>query len=551
MQLKDKDMKRNKIIIGVLVSLLLASCIDLTETNENPNEITNVGGFLHLSTVLSNTARTYHAENFSGIELVTAMQYIQVLNKVGECNYIWGIKGWTGYYDILRNNQAMYESAEAGDNNFYKGIGLVMKSFMFGYMTDLWGDLPYTEALKGNEGLYAPPFDAQETIYNGILADLELANEELAKPMPSYTATEADYDLAYGGDITKWRKMANSLALRYYMRLSAKVPDKAKAGIEKIMGNPEMYPVFGSNADICQIAYPGQNSWDSWMGGPLNWTDNGNTFRNRKPCSTFLDKLKALNDPRLPVWFTPVEVQIVVEQPPYTYPEEDITVDGKRYVHDDAEILAGGLNWYSESLYVGLPHNVTNRFFQNLTNMNEDARNVSVSYLAPMYNRNSNELVQAVLMSYAEVCFILAEAAQKGWNVGGSAEAYYTKGVKASLDYYKVGEGFESYIQQPGTVYDGTLQRIIEQKWISQFLLPESWFDYRRTALPALPIDYPTGALYPAIPVRFKYPREESRNNTKHYDEAIRRLEETSYSDLGYDDHYSKPWLLQGTGKPW
>jgi hypothetical protein len=543
-------MKRNNLITGCLVSLMLVSCIDLTEINENPNEITNAGGFLHLSNVLSNTAKIYHAENFSGIEAVTAMQYIQVLNRIGECNYIWGIKGWTNYYDILRNNQAMYLSAESQDNNFYKGVALVMKSFMFGYMTDLWGDLPYTEALKGNEGLYAPPFDSQEIIYNGILADLELANEELSKPMSP--STEAAYDLAYGGDITRWRKMANSLALRYYMRLAAKIPDKAKAGIERILGDKARYPVFESNEDICQIAYPGQNSWDSWMGGPLNWTDNGNSFRNRKPCRTFLDKLKDLNDPRMPVWFTPVEIQIVMEEPPYSYEEnEDMIVGNKRYIHNNAEILAGGLNKYDTSLYVGLPNNVTNRFMINLTNMNEDARNPSVSYLAPMYNQNSHELVQAVFMSYAEVCFILAEAVQKGWNAGGSAETYYNNGVKASLDYYRTGESFDTYIEQEGVKYNGTLERIIEQKWISQFLLPESWFDYRRTALPSLPIDYPTGALYPAIPVRFKYPREESRNNTKNYDEAIKRLEETPYSDLGYDDHYSKPWLLQGTNKPW
>ncbi|MDR1880107.1 MAG: SusD/RagB family nutrient-binding outer membrane lipoprotein [Tannerellaceae bacterium] len=545
-------MKRKNILFtGFFVSLLLASCIDLTETNENPTEITQVGGYLHLSTILSSTANLYHVENFSSAEIITAMQYIQILNKVNECNYIWNQKDWTGYYDILRNNKAMYNSAEEQGNHFYKGVALVIKSFLFGYITDLWGDCPYTDALKGDEGIYSPPFDTQETVFNGIFADLEQANEELSAQAENLSSSEGAYDLAYGGDGVKWRKMANSLALRYYMRLSAKQPDKARAGIEKIMGNPAQYPVFGSNDDICQIAYPGQNSSDSWIGGPLRWTDNGNSFRNRKPCRTFINTLSALDDPRLPVWFTPVEVQIVVEEPPYTYPEEDITVGNKRYVHDNAEILAGGSIEYDEGLYVGLPHNVINRFYYNLTSMNEDARNVSVSYLTPRYNQNTDELVKATLISYAEVCFILAEAAQRGWSVGASAETYYNDGVKASLEQYRVGEGFDRYIRQDGAKYDGTLARIIEQKWIAQYLLPESWFDFRRTGLPELPVNYPEAGKYPAIPVRFIYPTIETRNNTANYTEAIGRLEKTPYSDLGNDDHYSKPWILQGTNKPW
>jgi hypothetical protein len=530
---------------------MLTSCIDLTETNENPTEITDVGGYLLLSNVLSGTARLYHSENFSGVRIVTAVQYIQVLNNSEVCRYRWNSVDWGGYYDLLRNNQEMIENAAAEGNNFYAGAGLVMKSFLFGYLTDLFGDCPYSEALKGNEGNYAPVYDKQEDILNGLLKDLEEANMELSKSKPAYSAAEGVYDIAYHGDIARWRKLANSLALRYYMRLSAKLPDKAKAGIEKIMGDPNTYPVFESNNDSPVIAYPGANQWDSWSGGLLNWA-NGYDFRRRRPCNTFINVLKELNDPRISVWFTPVEIQITVEKPPYTYDNPDTVVGSKRYVHDNAPVMDNGTAYYDTSLYVGLRYNLIEpeRFEFNLTKMGDDGINPSLSYLAPRYQQNTDELVNALLMDYPEVCFILSEAAFRGWNVGGNAESYYNKGVAASLAYYKVDQDYGSYILQDRAKYNGTLARIIEQKWISLFLSPESWFDFRRTGLPALPVD-PDRALHPEIPVRYKYPTSEVRNNTAHYNEAAERLEKTPYSDSGNDDPYSKPWILQGTGKPW
>jgi len=249
----------------------------------------------------------------------------------------------------------------------------------------------------------------------------------------------------------------------------------------------------------------------------------------------------------------PVEIQIVVEKDNYTYPDDkDIVVGNKRYVHYDAPVMENGTAYYDTSLYVGLPYNMleTNRFTFNLTDAGDDAKNPSLSYLAPRFQKNTDELVNAVFISYSEVCFILAEAALKGWNVGETAESYYQKGVQASLAYYKVESNFNTYIAQDNVKFNNTLERIIEQKWISLFLSPESWFDFRRTGLPNLPIAEDR-ALHPELPVRFKYPIEETRNNTANYNTAIERLEKTSYSDSGFDDHYSKPWVLQGTGKPW
>ncbi len=553
-------MKRNKFLVGLFVVLMaVSSCIDLTETNEDPNELTNVQGHLLLSTVLSSTAGVYTSDNYTGTRISSAVQYLQRIDGASDNLYAWGTTSWSGYYDILRNNLQMIKRAESDGNNYYYGAGMVMKAFIFGYITDLWGDCPYTEAVQGDKNIFRPKFDSQETVYKGILQDLELANEALAKGIPAHysSASEGPYDLAYKGDITKWRKMANSLALRYYMRLSVKLPDFAKAGVEKIMGNPSTYPIFDGATDNCSIAYPGANQWDSWPGGPLNWPD-GDNFRKRRPCSTLIDRLGELNDPRQAIWFTPVQTQIVIDNPPYEYTAEDYTIkapagslaDSLRYIHDNAAILKKGLPYDTKS-YVGLEAGFpeTDRFEYNLTKMDNDAKNPSVSYFTPMFQQNANELVKSTLISYAEVCFILSEAAYRGWNAGGTAEDYYKKGIQAALTEYKAATSFTSYYAQTNVTYNATLERIMEQKWIAMFLQPQSWFDWRRTGLPELKVS--ENATKPQIPVRYKYQVEEARNNTTNYNEALKGLEKTQYSDDGADDEYSKMWVIQGTGKPW
>jgi hypothetical protein len=104
-----------------------------------------------------------------------------------------------------------------------QGITLVMKSMMFGLLTDLYGDVPYTSALQGDEGgqdKTFPKYDDQKSIYEGILNDLKTANQLLSKPVNEYSVNPGSADLNYNGNAAKWRKLANSLALRYYMRIS-------------------------------------------------------------------------------------------------------------------------------------------------------------------------------------------------------------------------------------------------------------------------------------------------------------------------------------------
>ncbi len=132
----------------------------------------------------------------------------------------------------------------------------------------------------------------------------------------------------YHGDPMAWRKMANSLMLRYYLRVSSKLPDYAKAGIEEIVSNSSQYPIFASDADDATMSYVGNSNDDSW---PANTTFDvsESNFSRIQLCAGFRDVLVGHNDPRLPVWFKKAKVQIKISD---QHAENDVTIDGVRYL---------------------------------------------------------------------------------------------------------------------------------------------------------------------------------------------------------------------------
>jgi hypothetical protein len=110
---------------------------------------------------------------------------------------------------------------------------------------------------------------------------------------------------------------------------------------------------------------------------------------------------------------------------------------------------------------------------------------------------------------------------------------------------------YNTYIAQPLVQFDGSLQRIIEQKWIASWQAScESFLDWRRTGYPSIQVGW--GSLRAAIPIRFAYANSELSNNLANADVAIKNLEPSAYNGPdGNNSSWSKCWLLQGTGKPW
>lgn len=542
----------------VLSVTLLGSCTDyLVELNENPNgaEPSNAHPNLVLPTVLSEAGKLYL--NLGYQDLAGVMQHTQKDGwNGGHNNYDWeGSNNWNGYYDILRNNKFVLERSEDLGYEMHQGVALVMKSFLFGLMADLWGDIPYTEALLAQEGgTMTAKYDRQEDVYMGVLADLERANQLLSKPAAQYTAQLGSNDLYFNGNPAKWQRFANSLALRYYMRLSHKVPQVAQAGIERIAQNPTTYPIILTAADDVTMGFPGTNAGDSW---PFNLTfdssDQGTNFRRIKMAHTLVEHMRAEQDPRLGVWAQRVQIPISVDASLPT--GTDAVIDGVRKISPD-RLAAMGANIDEINQnpdFVGIPTSLVGPQAFNLSpDVNQSARNPHVSWLNDMYRQTTGPLLRARLLSAVEVNLILAEAALKGWNTG-NPQALYEAGVKASFDTWGLASQYQAYID--GAPYEGTTQQVIEQKWVSSWTAAaEAWFDWRRTGFP----DLQTGsqAIGPVLPVRFYYMSSERELNKANTEQAIANLEATPYTPFGAaggtgNSAWSKPWVLQGTGNPW
>ena len=135
--------------------------------------------------------------------------------------------------------------------------------------------------------------------------------------------------------------------------------------------------------------------------------------------------------------------------------------------------------------------------------------------------------------------------------MAGDAKTHYFAGVKASFDTWGTAAGYATYITNKGVAYEGTLSQIIEQKWISSWTsATEAWLDYRRTGLPALTVG--PAAIRKVLPVRFYYMLDERNLNKVNTEAAMSKLESTIYTEAdGKNSAWSKPWVLQGTGKPW
>lgn len=465
--------------IGML--LLTTSCEKDFETlRKNPNTPESVSPELLLPTIIKTPINEMVGQSWSNGNVI-AQHTAKIQFTWGPTYDLGGNDGlWSTMYNTLRDvNNVIEISTDTGHDN-YRAIALVMKSWIYAVLTDSFGDVPYSDATKAKSGAIAQPkYDTQEAIYAGILEDLSLANEIII--MEDYPVSG---DILYNGDMMKWKKLANSLRLRCLMRISNKVD--VKSAMVEIISSPQQYPLFESNEDNAALSYlPAfPNQW------PIH-TYRVGSFDEYRLSKTLGETLKALNDPRLEVLARPTAATAGTDH------AEHIGVPNGL---NDAEALAyhGGSN--------------------NISRMGKR-----------FYEENNTE--KGIIMTYAELQFILAEAAAREW-ITGDSEAYYLKGIHASFDYYGIVPD-QDYFQQPEVAFDPekALEQIAQQKWIALFFNGfEAWFDYRRTGLPELvPVDGSD-----RIISRWEYPGEEQSLNKAHYEEAVARQ--------GEDDNKTLVW---------
>lgn len=471
-----------KIVFLMLLVLGFANCTDnFDEINANPNEPEIVTPDLLLSTVISNSMDRYVETGWSLGNIVS--QLTAKINFTGFDRYNWGSESglWNNIYGILPEVELIIESARSEDNpnTSYEGIGLVLRSWLYAQLTDNWGNVPYSEAIQGQEGIFQPVYDSQENIYNGILADLEQADGLLAQNAPIFGG-----DIFYNGNIQAWRKLANSLRLRYLMRISNR--RDVSAEIQQIVND---LPIFESNVDNAIMVYPAVSIDTSFpeSRGRIGGFDEHRLSESSEAI------LKAFGDNRLNTWFQPTD-----------NPNDDPT------------------------LFVGMPNGLSEN---NASTFNGGASNVSRLNQSLFFD--SRDAVAGALMQFAEVQFILAEAAQKGM-ISGDAQIYYEAGIIASFEYWDTEQDIDAYLAQDGVAYDGQLETIITQKWLASFMVGlESWYDFRRTGFPQI-IPGQDNVNGDRVPVRFFYPSTEQSLNASNYQAAV--------SAIGEDDINIKGW---------
>ena len=555
--------KKISLFILAITAMLIVSCHDnLDDLNTDPNginpETTDLN--LMLPAIQVDFGVKVVSLGFSDptertITLAGVVQQTQKDGWVKKHNdYGWdnNNQSWNSFYDILRTNAEFYDKAVAGEFKFQQAAGLLYKSLTFGLIIDLWGDAPYSESIGQTPAWNAKPaYDNQEDIYNGILKDLETANTLLSECQELDIAPLKDQDVMYQGNVMLWRKFVNSVALRYFMRLGVKSPAIAEAGIKKIISNPTMYPLILTANDDATIDYMGVAADQSWPTTREFTTNKTDEYTRIKMCTTFVEALYALNDPRLPVWADPVEITINI------VPGSGIdTTDGDTKVRTVSQDVVDKYeneigHPLDQNEYVGLPVSMSYNSAYNMTKSPEQGvHNEHVSQLNSMYATSSGDLLKMRIISAAEVNFILAEAAQRGWISG--AQAYYEAGIQESLNAWGVGDKYSSYITNAGVPYDNTLEQIITQKWIASWsAAAEAWFDYRRTGFP----DFQVGEQpkRKALPLRFYYNYEgEISLNEENAYAAIDKLTPTMYNEVdGKNSAWSKMWLLEGTGFPY
>ena len=591
-QFNPKEMKNLKTIFFSIIatlSVLITSCQDLNEINKSPNQLnaSDINIKYVLSSVLSSSSSNYIRGHAYGntITLSEAVQYMQrdYIDYAGTNNFGWTAVNFSAFNSSLVNSQYMVDHAQGeileGNQKFYTATGQIMRSFWYGFYTSLWGDIPYSEAMKAASGNFTPVYDAQIDIFKGILADLKSANDLLSTVTTVDGASSAD--IMFQGNVLKWRQFANSLRLRYLMRLSEKLSDMTTAGIDvktefsTMVGNSTTYPIFASSSDNAAIPYIGTDATNGWYGGPLDWGNRSEYYR-RKPCSTFVNAMKTGGDPRLTTFIRPVDSQLKVSPTATGYVKQG---DGQIILNISPSQVGNAV--IDTARYVGLPPAMGSPDLYNLSNLTnfnslkalnssiyiDAAANPNVSYLADKYAQDKNDVVKSVFMSYAELNFILAEGRLKGWITTGSATDYYLAGVVASMRQYNIADGSvtvynpsnHALIPYSESTFMGNLSSnfsaaasdaerlklLMTQKWLACFMTPEFWFDWRRTGLPNFGANLISANNGTKIPIRYIYGADESVLNGPNNTAAIAKLAPA------VNDQWSKMWLLQGTNNPW
>jgi len=493
-------MKTYKILSALILISLMTACVkDLTDLNVNPNDPTSTDPNLLFTYALQQSMGNYNSDvNLEQWGLMNWTMFMAARGGIeaGKEYVIPSGKDdfWREQYsNALSNTQEIIDMAE-GDPAMInmKAACIIWKINVFQLITDLWGNIPYSDALKGISGLnYSPSYDIQADIYSSMLDELKEATEMFTSEQDFFDPSS---DLIYDGDIEKWKAFGNSLRLRLATRISNIDQEKYAEVLEELKEAELISSVDGS-AIFPFNSVAKNHLWEVMF--------RGEAIVQNNPSKYLVDLLINSNDPRTPIF---------LEKAPLSFLP----------IYDD---------------YKGVPNLLVSND-PAWDSYNPDGDWGDISRIGNWFLRNETP---GVVMSHSEVCFLKAEAALNGlWK--GSAAAFVAEGIRSNARFFNdYGDGsqnideddIENYIANIG---ETDLEQIITQKWIT-FIFEngyEAYSEYRRTGYPVLkdfnddPIDINL------FPNRLIYPYSEYTLNRENYNSAV--------SDQGDDDEFTRIW---------
>ena len=417
-------MKRALLFLAVFGFALVGCDGDLLVDNTNPNATTEPS----MSGLLSNTILST-SNTTQGAASVTSY-YVQHLASPSGSSVDRHFESrfggtWSGIYGLLSDTEALIEKAEAEDSPHYAGVAQIIQAYNLGLATDLWGDIPYQEALQADEGETTPAYDSQEQVYEEIQTLLSDARDNLDAESRSSPGSD---DFVYGGDLEKWRKASWALEARYLNHLTKKSDYDPQAVLSAVDN------AFERNADDAQMNYENDPSNNPWHNVYLNQEGGILGGHLSEQLVKEMDgSLYGVFDPRLQVAIT----------------------DSTETEGDDPPLYAGNRNGAGSGDFY--------------------------NHLEPKYYASENAPI--LWITYAEMKFIEAEAALRDGN-SGRAYTAYMEGIRAHMDKVGVSESErDAYMNDPAVDVGEdnlTLDEVFKEKNVALFLSPEAWVDHRR-----------------------------------------------------------------------
>lgn len=508
--------QQNKTRMGVTaaasfaLAVGLAACNNdsLTAVNNNPNAPVDAPATALFTNAVQTGVSRWLGSGYDLRNLELIVQHLAENQYIGNDVYA-GVAAsslsgtFTGAYSgELEDLQIVARKGAAASDVTITDPAVIFQQWEYGYLTDTWGDVPYSQALAGDSStkILSPMYDTQKAIYAGMMAKLQKASTELAGKSSGSLGTA---DPIYNGSPAAWGKFANSLHARDAMRIVNIDPTTASAELKAAFTAPG--GVFTSNADNAVLKWPGDGIYNN------PWAVNFASRDDDRMSKTFIDTLNANKDPRLPIFAMPAEA------------------DGQ---------------------FVGQPNGLTNA--TAVAYSSSSSRPGAVFYPGPVPYGSGNyggagNSYPSYLMTYAEVAFIQAEAAERGLGglTAGQAAGFYTAGITASMQQWGVkAADIATYLAQPSVAYKGGaagLKQIATQKWIALYSDGgQAWFEWRRTCVPNIKPGPAAKLSY--VPRRVKYPSAEASANADAIAAAV--------ADQGPDANNTPVWWDKTANAP-